>query len=214
MMSVNLEEKTFLHQKMLKTLESRCDGLPLCQVPSDIVMGQGNLDCDVMFIGEAPGQKEAELRVPFVGRAGQLLNKTLLEVGLKREDMYVSNIVKVRPPDNRDPQPDELAAFTPFLLEEIQFIAPKLICTLGRFSMNYFLPDAKISQVHGKLQRFWWHDRITYLLPQYHPAAGLRNGNVLAEFRKDLAKIPAALKLITEKQEEDAHMQGVRSALA
>lgn len=176
-------------------------------------MGQGNLDAQVMFIGEAPGQKESEMRIPFVGRAGQLLNKTLLEVGLKREDMYVSNIVKVRPPENRDPLPEELAAFTPFLLEEIEFIHPRLICTLGRFSMNYFLPESKISQVHGKLQRFWWHDRITYLLPQYHPAAALRNGNVLADFRIDLGKIPAALIHIETKQQEDAELEKVRHAL-
>jgi uracil-DNA glycosylase family 4 len=210
---VNGESKTSQHQALLQTLESRCDGLPLCQVPTDIVMGQGNLDAEIMFIGEAPGQNESEQRIPFVGRAGKLLNKTLLEVGLKREDTYVSNIVKVRPPDNRDPLPEEIAAFTPFLLQEIEMIQPKLICTLGRFSMNYFLPEAKISQVHGKLQRFWWHDRITYLLPQYHPAAAFRNGKVLLDFRADLGKIQAALKHIETKQEEDAELQKVRNAL-
>ncbi len=208
------DSKAALHQKLFSDLESRCEGLPLCQVSADIVMGQGNLDAEVMFIGEAPGQKEAELRIPFVGRAGQLLNKTLLELGMKREDMYVSNIVKVRPPGNRDPLPEELAAFTPFLLEEIQIIQPKLICTLGRFSMNYFLPDSKISQVHGNLQRFWWHDQITYLLPQYHPAAALRNGNMLAAFKEDLAKIPLALTHIELKQQEDTDLQSVRTAFA
>lgn len=213
MKPVNLDARTRQHQELLQKLESRCDGLPLCQVPSDIVMGQGNLMADVMFIGEAPGQNEAEQRIPFVGRAGKLLNKTLLEVGLKREDTYVSNIVKVRPPGNRDPLPEELAAFTPFLLEEIELIQPKLICTLGRFSMNYFLPDVKISQVHGKLQRFWWHERITYLLPQYHPAAAFRNGKLLLDFQADLAKIPAALKHIETKQQEDAELQEVRNTL-
>lgn len=196
---MSLEDKSSQHRQLLQKLESRCDALPLCQVPTDIVMGHGNLNAQVMFIGEAPGQKEAELRIPFVGRSGKLLDKTLLQIGINREDVYISNIVKVRPPDNRDPSPAELAAYTPFLLEEIQCIQPRLICTLGRFSMNYFLPNAKISQVHGQLQQFLWHDRIISLLPQYHPSAALRNGKVLADFTLDLAKIPETLKYIETK---------------
>lgn len=210
---VNFEERVSRHQEILQSLEASCDSLPLCDVPTDIVIGQGNLQADVMFIGEAPGAEEAKHRKPFIGRGGQLLNRTLEAAGMKREDFYVSNIVKVRPPNNRDPLPNEINAFLPYLLEEIELVQPKLFVTLGRFSMNFFLPEAKISAVHGNLQRFWWHDRITYLLPVYHPAAALRSTNMKESFEKDIAKIPKALEYITEQLENDLQLQQVKSSL-
>lgn len=191
--SVSLERKSLQHQQLLQTLESRCHNLPLCQVSTDIVLGHGNLNADVMFIGEAPGQKEAELRLPFIGRSGQLLNAALEQVGLSREDMYVTSIVKVRPPANRDPKPDEIAAYTPYLEDEIEIVQPKLICTLGRFSMNYFLPEAKISQVHGQLHTMQWRDRTLHVLPQFHPAAAMRSTRVKNDFIADLHKITEVL---------------------
>jgi uracil-DNA glycosylase family 4 len=195
-------------------MESLCDTLPLCQISSDIVMGQGNLDAEIMFIGEAPGANEAIQRTPFVGRGGQLLNRTLQEfAGISRDDVYVSNIVKVRPPENRDPTPEEIAAFLPFLQEEIAFIQPKMFVTLGRFSMNFFLPDSKISQVHGVMQRFWWNGEITYLLPQYHPAAALRGTRVLNVFQEDIGKIPAALAWAKKQQENDKNLKEIQEAL-
>jgi uracil-DNA glycosylase family 4 len=210
---VNLEQRVSRHQEILQSLEANCESLPLCEIPTDIVIGQGNLGSDVMFIGEAPGAEEAKQRIPFVGRGGQLLNRTLEAAGMKREDFYVSNLVKVRPPGNRDPSPEEINAFLPYLLEEIELIQPKLFVTLGRFSMNFFLPEAKISAVHGNLQRFWWQDRITYLLPVYHPAAALRSTNMKTAFEADIAKIPKALEYITQQQETDLQLQQVKSSL-
>lgn len=205
--------KAELRQKLLEELESQCQNLPLCQVPTDIVMGHGNVESKVMFIGEAPGENEAIQRKPFVGRAGKLLDKTLGEVGIPREQVYISNIVKVRPPNNRDPLPEEISAFTPYLLKEIEIIQPQLFVTLGRFAMNYFLPNAKISAVHGVLQRFWWNGKITYLLPQYHPAAALRGTAMLQAFQVDMAKIPKALTYVHEKIQHDEHVEAVRQAI-
>lgn len=206
-------DKTVRHQEILASLEKNCADLPLCEVPTDMVIGNGNLDSEVMFIGEAPGAEEAKQRIPFVGRAGQLLNRTLTECGMKREDYYISNIVKVRPPNNRDPLPEEINAYLPYLLEEIELIQPKLFVSLGRFSMNFFLPEAKITAIHGKLQRFWWQDRITYLLPVYHPAAALRSTKMLEAFKNDVAKIPKALAYITQQQEHDQQLQQVKESL-
>ncbi len=206
--------KSEQHAALLAKMESLYDSLPLSQKPEDIVMGQGNLDAEIMFIGEAPGEKEAQQRVPFVGRGGQLLNRTLSEFAkIPREDVYVSNIVKVRPPGNRDPLPEEIAAFLPFLQEEIAFIRPKLFVTLGRFSMNFFLPQAKISQVHGVMQRFWWNGEITYLLPQYHPAAALRGTRMLQAFQEDIGKIPAALAWAKQQREHDKDLKDIQEAL-
>lgn len=208
-----MTDKQSEYQKILQDMEQACERLPLCTRPEDIVMGFGNIDSEVMFIGEAPGYNEAVQRKPFVGRAGQLLNQTLEEHGMKREDFYVSNIVKVRPPDNRDPLPTEIEAFVPYLHREIEVIKPLLFVTLGRFSMNFFLPDAKISAVHGSLQRFWWEGSITYLLPVYHPAAALRNGNMREAFAVDIGKIPKALELIKQKKAHDDELEKVRDSL-
>lgn len=201
------------HQALLDELEANCEHLPLCQVSTDIVIGKGNLDADVMFIGEAPGKNEAEQRTPFVGRAGQLLNATLREHGMERDNFYVSNIVKVRPPENRDPLPNELTAFTPYLQKEIAIIQPLLFVTLGGFSMNFFLPDKKISQVHGVLQRMWWNGEVIYLLPVYHPAAALRSTQMKEAFSQDIAKIPEALEIIKNKKTHDDHVKSVRESL-
>ncbi len=132
---------------------------------------------------------------------------------MKREDFYVSNIVKVRPPNNRDPQPDEIKAYLPFLLKEIDLIQPKLFVTLGRFSMNFFLPNDKISAVHGVLKRVRWEGRITYVLPIYHPAAALRNGNMLESFRQDVGKIPKALAYINQRDQQEQHLEDIKEAL-
>jgi uracil-DNA glycosylase len=203
------DERTQIHQHILAEMEANCRNLPLCQIPADIVIGQGNLHADIMFIGEAPGEQEALQRIPFVGRAGQLLNKTLAEIGIKREDCYVSNIVKVRPPGNRDPLPEEISAFLPYLIQEIELIQPKLFVTLGRFSMNFFLPEQRISAVHGVLQRFIWEDRIIHLLPQYHPAAALRGNTMMAAFKADMAKLPKALDWIAKKTAEMAEVKRI-----
>src|SRR5258708_36834114 len=118
--------------------------LPLRE--SNLVFGEGNTDCEVMFIGEAPGLNEDRLKRPFVGRGGQLLDQMNTEIGWKRADVYITNIVKRRPPENRDPLPNEIEAYKPYLTRQIEIINPKIIVTLGRFSMTYFLPESKITR--------------------------------------------------------------------
>jgi len=153
---------------------------------SALVFGEGSINTDVMFIGEAPGFYEDRLGRPFVGRAGQLLDKLVKEIGWKREDVYITNIVKRRPPENRDPLPEEIEAYAPYLASEIEILNPRIIAPLGRFSMNYFLPTAKISRDQGKA--FILGERL--LVPLYHPAAALRSTEVLVELRESFKKLP------------------------
>ena len=161
--------------------------LPLRE--SHVVFGEGNIDCQVMFIGEAPGVNEDRLRRPFVGRGGQLLDTMIEDLGWKRADVYITNIVKRRPPENRDPLPEEIEAYKPYLTRQIAVIDPKLIVTLGRFSMNYFLPYAKITRDHRPPLLV---DRRT-VFPVYHPAAALRSTQMMEVLRDDFKKIPSVL---------------------
>ncbi len=172
---------------------SRDSSLPLRE--ANLVFGEGNPDCTVMFIGEAPGFNEDQQGRPFVGRAGQLLDKLMIEIGWKRESVYITNIVKRRPPENRDPLPEEIAAYTPYLKRQIEIINPPIIATLGRFSMNYFLPLAKISRDRGKI--FTAEGRKIF--PLFHPAAALRNPDFLAGLREDFKRLP----LVTEEKNVD-----------
>jgi len=178
-------------EESLKKLEGELSGdenIPLRT--SNLVFGEGNPDADVMFIGEAPGFYEDREGRPFVGRAGKLLDKLIDEIGWKRSETYITNIVKRRPPENRDPLPEEIAAYAPYLSRQIEIIDPKIIAPLGRFAMNYFLPDAKISKDQGKL--FWWGERL--VMPLYHPAAALRSTGVLDNLKLSFTKLPVALK--------------------
>ena len=150
---------------------------------TQLVMGDGNPDANIVFIGEAPGQKEDEQGLPFVGAAGKFLNEMLNEAGMERGDVYITNIVKYRPPNNRDPLPEEKADFLPYLLRQLEIIDPKVVITLGRHSMEYFLPNAKISQAHGQAVRkkVLYHDKTEHewlFIPLYHPAAALYNGSM------------------------------------
>ena len=178
-------------QAELKALETEIaanKSLPLME--SNLVFGEGNVNCNVLFIGEAPGVNEDRLRRPFVGRGGQLLDKMIEMIGWKRTDVYITNIVKRRPPENRDPLPKEIDAYKPYLTRQISIIHPKIIVTLGRFSMNYFLPEAKISRDHG---RVFTVDSWT-IFPAFHPAAALRAPQVMDVFREDFKKLPGILK--------------------
>lgn len=174
--------------KIKSEMEANTD-LPL-RDGVNLVFGKGNPDADIMFIGEAPGAKENELREPFVGRAGKVLDKMFASIKMPRSEFYISNIVKHRPPENRDPLPSELDAYRPYLKREVQVIKPKIIATLGRFSMNYFLPDAKISESHGKI--FKIKDALIY--PLYHPAAALRATKVMEALEKDFKRLPYLIK--------------------
>lgn len=159
---------------------------------TQLVMGDGNLDADIVLIGEAPGKKEDEQGVPFVGASGKLLNEMLAMADMQRRDVYITNIVKYRPPNNRDPSPAEKAAFLPYLLRQLEIINPRVIITLGRHSMEYFLPNAKISQVHGQIiPKTISYDDVEHgwtIIPLYHPAAALYNGSMRQVLIDDFAR--------------------------
>lgn len=164
----------------------------LAQSAKQLVMGDGNVDADVLFIGEAPGKKEDESGVPFVGAAGKFLDEMLAKANLERIDIYITNIVKYRPPNNRDPLPEEKEEFNPYLDKQLEIIEPKIVVTLGRHSMEHFLPGMKISEVHGQPKR---KKGIVYL-PLYHPAAALYNGSLRQTLIDDFKKIPIILQKI------------------
>lgn len=180
---------------------------------TQLVFGVGNPDAEVVFIGEAPGKKEDEQGEPFVGAAGKFLDEMLQSINLERSGVYITNIVKYRPPENRDPLPLEKGTFWPYLLRQLEVIEPKLIVTLGRHSMEHFLSGQRISQIHGQPKRIkvvagspeasletgrqqavasW------VILPLYHPAAALYNGGQRQTLLDDFAKIPRALELINQ----------------
>jgi uracil-DNA glycosylase family 4 len=167
--------------------------LPLRE--SNLVFGEGNHNCGVMFIGEAPGLNEDKLGRPFVGRAGKLLDVLIKSIGWKREDVYITNIVKRRPPENRDPLPEEIEAYKPYLARQIEIINPKVLATLGRFSMNYFLPSAKIMRDQGKLFRLQFGK---FLVPIIHPAAALRSTKVMEALEASFKKLPSILVKIED----------------
>jgi len=160
------------------------------------VLGQGNASSEIVFIGEAPGKKEDEEGVPFIGSAGKFLSELLDSIGLKREDIYITNIVKYRPPGNRDPEPKEKEDCNEWLINELKIISPKLIVFLGRHAMSRFFPELKISEAHGKLiiKKFPEFEEKLHFLPLYHPAAALYNGGMRDVLIKDFKKIPKALK--------------------
>jgi len=168
---------------------------PLYATATHVVPGEGNVNTDIMFIGEAPGKNEDEQGRPFVGAAGKFLDELIASIGLKREDVYIANIIKHRPPGNRDPLPDEIAAYAPWLDEQIKIINPKLIVTLGRFSMDYLLGAGfSITKIHGQPKRK--NGRV--VVPMYHPAAALYRGDLRPALKADFQKIPKVLKLIDE----------------
>lgn len=164
------------------------------------VPGDGPSDADIMFIGEGPGFHENEQGKPFVGAAGQYLDELLASIGMSRDDVFIGNVVKCRPPGNRDPQADELEACSPFLDRQIQVINPKVIVTLGRFSMAKFFPYAKISQVHGQAMQV----RGRLIVPMYHPAAALHQPSLKALVESDFLKLP---QLIAEAAEAPEYIE-------
>lgn len=164
----------------------------------NLVMGDGNLNAEIVFIGEAPGKNEDEQGLPFVGAAGKFLNEMLAAAKLERSDVYITNIVKYRPPNNRDPLPEEKKAFWPYLARQLDVIAPKVVVTLGRHSMEYFLPDAKISQIHGEAKRISFGDKKIVIVPLYHPAAALYNGSMRGTLIDDFLRVPKIIEMIKE----------------
>lgn len=145
---------------------------------TQLVMGDGNPAADIVFIGEAPGRQEDEQGLPFVGASGRFLNEMLASAGMNREDVYITNIVKYRPPNNRDPEPEEKQAFWPYLMRQLEIIQPKVVITLGRHSGECFIPDLRISRDHGHARTVTYHDYEFLVIPLYHPAAALYNGSM------------------------------------
>lgn len=170
----------------------------LADQAKQLVFGDGNADSSIVFIGEAPGKKEDELGLPFVGAAGKFLNEMLDMIGFSREDVYITNIVKYRPPNNRDPLPEEKRSFLPYLQRQLEIIQPKLVVALGRHAANCFLPDLRISLEHGRPKRlrlkFSENELTIVLLPLYHPAAALYNGSMRQTLIDDFATIPKIIK--------------------
>lgn len=166
----------------------------LAKTATQLVIGDGNLDAEIVFIGEAPGKNEDEQGIPFVGAAGKFLNEMLAQAGLVRSDVYITNIVKYRPPNNRDPLPEEKKAFWPYLVRQLDVISPKVVVTLGRHSMEYFLPEAKISQIHGEAKRIAFGDKKIVIVPLYHPAAALYNGSMRQTLIDDFLRVPVVIE--------------------
>ena len=187
------EKLTALHNKILQ--DTVCPELAV--QATQLVMGDGNPDADIVLIGEAPGKKEDEQGVPFVGAAGKFLNEMLASAGMNREDVYITNIVKYRPPNNRDPLPEEKKAFWPYLLKQLQIIEPKIVVTLGRHSMEYFLPEQFISKIHGEPKRIQFGDHTIVIVPLYHPAAALYNGSMRQTLIDDFMRMPEIIAQIS-----------------
>jgi len=169
---------------------SSCQKCALYRSRKLSVPGEGPVNSEIMFIGEGPGFHENEQGRPFVGAAGTFLNDLLGEAGLKRSDVWIGNVVKCRPPGNRDPLPEELAACNDYLERQIKVINPKIIITLGRFSMGKFMPGAKISQVHGQMRRVDGR----FVIPMFHPAAALHQAALKPSIQKDFSQLPKLLE--------------------
>lgn len=175
---------------------------------TQLVMGSGNPNADIVIIGEAPGKKEDITGEPFVGASGKFLDEMLELIHLKRSQVYITNIVKYRPPNNRDPKREEKEAFAPYLERQLEVIKPQVVVTLGRHSGEYFMPDIKISRDHGVSFRMTWKPSGSksqgldlLILPLYHPAAALYNGSMRDKLKFDFAKIPIVIKKVTNGEQ-------------
>ena len=184
-------------KEILDKLEEDCRkaNLPLKEGALNLVFGKGNAEAEIMFIGEAAGRNEDEQGKPFVGAAGKNLDALLAKVGLTLNDVYITNILKYRPPENRNPSPEEIKAHTPWLIEQIKEIKPKVICSLGNYSTKFFLSDGEvermdkmpgITQVHGKIRIMDFHGVKIKLIPLFHPAAIIYNRSLIGLWEKDM----------------------------
>ncbi len=181
----------------------KCD---LCQTRTTVVFGSGDPDAEIMFVGEAPGFHEDQQGKPFVGRAGKLLDELLEEIGLTRKQVFIANVLKCRPPDNRDPESGEIDSCKEHLFKQIEIIRPLVICTLGNFSTKLLSgqPDG-ITKVHGKLKQCTVSDKTVYLYPIFHPAAALYTPKMRETLSEDFKRLPSVLKEVeggTEKQSD------------
>ena len=174
---------------------SGCTRCRLAEGRTQVVFGSGDPNANLMFVGEAPGFHEDQQGLPFVGRAGQLLDELLAEIGLDRSQVFVANVLKCRPPGNRDPQPEEIETCRPYLWKQVELIEPKVICTLGNFATKLLTRSNRgITQVAGKRQEAEIGGRRVVLYPLFHPAAALRTPATKERLRQDFAGLPALLE--------------------
>jgi uracil-DNA glycosylase family 4 len=176
-----------------------CQKCILAQGRTNAVPGEGPASAAIMFIGEGPGFHEDRLGRPFVGAAGKFLEELLAKIGLKREDVYIANVVKCRPPGNRDPQPEEIEACRPYLDKQIETVRPRLVATLGRFSMQRYFPGASISRIHGQPKRV---GSVIYY-PMFHPAAALHQPRWRTLVEEDFARMPELLAALDQIEEQE-----------
>jgi uracil-DNA glycosylase family 4 len=188
---------------------ARCTRCALSQSRVKTVPGEGPENADIMFIGEAPGFHENQQGRPFVGAAGKFLDELLASIDLHREDVYICNVIKCRPPGNRDPLSEEIEACRPFLDRQIELIQPKIIVTLGRYSMARYFSNAKISQIHGRPRKM---GGIIYY-PMYHPAAALHQPRYRADIERDMLKIPQLLAEIDRMADDEKPPQAEQLSL-
>lgn len=198
-------EKEKKLQKLNEDMAGSSQCCHLADARNNIVPGEGNADAEILFIGEGPGKNEDEQGRPFVGQAGQLLNQLLAEIGMKREDVFIANVVKCRPPQNRDPLPEEVETCWPWLVAQVEIIDPRLIVLLGRHALERFIPGMKISATRGKiLRRNVPGIGMKVLMPTYHPAAALYHNQWLVPLKEDFRKIPRILEHLKSGEPEDS----------
>jgi DNA polymerase len=187
-----------------------CTRCALAHGRTQVVFGSGSPNADLMFVGEAPGFHEDQQGVPFVGQAGQLLDKLLAGIGLTRADVFVANVLKCRPPGNRDPMPEEISSCEPHLFRQIELIEPKLVATLGNFATKLLSgKPAGITRVHGYEQEVTLGARTVLLYPLYHPAAALYTPSMLKVLEEDFARIPGILERVAAEPEADTEAAAV-----
>lgn len=201
----NIEERQATLDALAEEIKS-CTLCPLHEGRTHAVPGSGPVSAEVMFIGEGPGANEDEQGLPFVGASGRLLDEMLQMINLSRDEVFITNVVKCRPPGNRDPRRGEVEACKPYLDRQIELIDPKIIITLGRFSMARWFPDGRITKIHGETKKFGGH----LVMPVYHPAAALRNPKWRPELEDDFKKIPDLIQKFDTIKGEDPPEQATQ----
>lgn len=198
----------------IQQLEAEIAGCQRCSLAAGrirAVPGEGTLKAIVMFVGEGPGADEDRQGRPFVGRSGQFLTETLASLGIARKDVYITNVVKCRPPDNRDPLPGEVAACGDYLARQVEIINPRIIVTLGRFSMRRWFAEGGITQLHGRVRNI---GRGRIAMAMFHPAAALRNPQWRTAFEQDMARLPALIERAQRANEAAARGEALPAGVS
>lgn len=190
----------------LANLAEQISGCPKCALAktrTNAVPGSGSPNADIVFIGEGPGFHEDQQGLPFVGAAGKFLDELLASIKLRREDVFICNVIKCRAPNNRDPVPDEIDACAPWLTQQLDVLKPRMIVTLGRFSMNRYFPGATIGRIHGQAKRI---DGVL-VVPMYHPAAALHQASLRQTIMEDFQKLPALLEQTADEETQPRELE-------